>query len=306
MISEHKAEFGGYKVEDWQPGQALKAHVLPRLTLNYDNKGKWSDLLTKLLETEGADQLNGLVVGAWMGQAWDVSAAEVVEPLVASAGKLPHFKALFIGDIVGEENEMSWIEQTDISPIFEAFPNLEWLGTRGSDALSLGVPRHKNLKGLVVETGGLPRAIVQAISQAQLPNLEHLELWLGEENYGADTQINDIKPLLGADLFPKLQYLGLRNSEMADAIAQALQGAPILDKIRVLDLSLGILGDKGAQALLDNPHIQKLKKLDLHHHYCSDEMMGKLKKLPCEVDVSEQEAGDEDGDETYRYVAHGE
>ena len=279
MISEHKSEFGGYAVEDWAPEQALKDNVLPRLRIDYDDKAPWSDLLTKLLETTGADQLKGIIVGSWMGEAWDVSADIVVDALVAAAPKLPNLKALFIGDITYEENEMSWIKQCDISPLLEAFPNMEWLGVRGSDGLTLGVPRHEKLKGLVVETGGLPRAIVQAIGQAQLPNLEHLELWLGDENYGADTQISDIKPLLTGDLFPKLRYFGLRNSEMVDAIAQALQGAPILDKIRVLDLSLGILSDAGAQALLDNPHVKKLEKLDVHHHFCSDEMMKKIASL---------------------------
>lgn len=306
MISEHKTEFGGYAVEDWEPGQELKADVLPRLILDYNDKGKWSDKFQKLLETPGSEQLKGLVAGAWMGEAWDVSADDVVNAIVAAREKLPHLKVLFIGDITSEENELSWIKQTDISPLFEAFPDLEWLGVRGGEGLTLGVPRHEKLKGLVVETGGLPRAIVQALGQAQLPNLEYLELWLGTDEYGADTEINDLKPLLKDDLFPRLHYLGLRNSEMADAIAGALQGAPVLNKIRVLDLSLGTLTDAGAQALLDNPALAKLEKLDLHYHFCSAEMMAKLENLPCEVDVSEQEEADEYNGESYRYVAHGE
>jgi hypothetical protein len=213
---------------------------------------------------------------------------------------------LFIGDITYEENELSWIEQTDISPLFAAFPNLEWLGVRGGNGLVLGAPRHEKLKGLVIETGGMPRAVFESVVRAQLPQLEHLELWLGDSNYGAEVGATDLKPLLNGDLFPNLKYLGLRNSEIQDEIAQALHGAPVLKKIRVLDLSLGVLTDKGAQALLDDAAITKLEKLDLHHHFCSDEMMEKLKALPCEVDVSEQEEGDEDEDVTYRYVAHGE
>jgi hypothetical protein len=306
MIGEHKTDFAGFPVLDWQPGQSLPDKALPRLILDYDSDGKWSDLLAELLQMPGADQLIGLVVGNWQGSEFGISSEPVVEALVVAGERLPDLKVLFIGDITYEENELSWIEQGDISPLFAAFPNLEWLGVRGGNGLVLGMPRHEKLKGLVIETGGMPGAVFQSVVRAQLPQLEHLELWLGEENYGAEVAATDLKPLLNGDLFPNLKYLGLRNSEMQDEIAQALHGAPVLKKIRVLDLSLGTLTDKGAQALLDDAAITKLEKLDLHHHFCSDEMMEKLKALPCEVDVSEQEAGDQDGDETYRYVAHGE
>ncbi len=78
--------------------------------------------------------------------------------------------------------------------------------------------------------------------------------------------------------------------------------APVLAHVRVLDLSLGTLGDEGAAVLLASPAVARLQKLDIHHHYCSDEMVARLQALGIEVDVSEQEEGDE-GD---RYVAVGE
>lgn len=308
MISEHKESFGSWPVVDWKPGQDLPkvGEVLPRLALSYNDKEKWSDLLAAFLETPGSEQAVGLVVGAWAPEMFESQGDTTIESLVAASERLPHLKALFIGDITGEEWEISWIEQSDLSPLFNAFPNLEWFGARGGNNLSLGVPRHEKLKGLVIETGGLSREIVRSISQAQLPALEHLELWLGDDNYGADTEIEDLKPFLNGDLFPNLKYLGLRNTQIADEIAQALIGAPVLGKVRVLDLSLGVLTDTGAQALLDNPAIAKLEKLDVHHHFCSEEITTKLEALPLEVDVSEREEADEYGDEIYRYVAHGE
>ena len=306
MIGEHKTHFGGWPVEDWEPGQEVKSNALARIRLDYDTDGMWSDKFAQLLEAPGAEQLPGIVVGAWMGDDFEASSQDAVEVLVASTERLPNVKALFIGDIVGEENEISWIQQSDISALFGAFPNLEWLGARGGNGLALGMPRHEKLKGLVIETGGMPSELFQSVVKAQLPQLEHLELWLGEENYGGEVAVTDLKPLLNGDLFPNLKHLGLCNSEMQDEIAQALSGAPVLNKIRVLDLSLGTLTDKGAQYLLDNPAIAKLEKLDLHHHFCSDEMVTKLKALPCEVDVSEQEKADVYKDEVYRYVAHGE
>ena len=306
MIGEHKTHFAGWPVEDWEPGREIKANALARIRIDYDDEGVWSDKFAQFLETPEAEQVPGIVVGAWMGDDYEASSQDAVEVLVASSERLPNVKALFIGDMVVEENEISWIQQSDLSPLFGAFPNLEWLGARGGNGLVLGAPRHEKLKGLVLETGGMPGELFQSVVRAQLPQLEHLELWLGDSGYGAEVTVVDLKPLLNGDLFPNLKYLGLRNSEMQDEIAQALHGAPVLKKIRVLDLSLGTLTDKGAQHLLDDATISRLEKLDLHHHFCSDEMVEKLKALPCEVDVSEQEKADVYKDEVYRYVAHGE
>src|SRR5262249_56131328 len=123
----------------------------------------------------------------------------------------------------------------------EAYRGLEEFRVRGGNNLSLGTLRHKNLKKLVIETGGLPVSVLREVCAAKLPALEHLELWLGEENYGWDGTVNDLKPLLSGKLFPKLRYLGLRDSIIADEVATAVARAPVLKKIRVLDLSLGNL-----------------------------------------------------------------
>jgi hypothetical protein len=146
---------------------------------------------------------------------------------------------------------------------------------------------------------------VRALTRAELPALEHLELWLGEENYGGSVRVADLTPLLSGQLFPNLKYLGLRNSEIADEIAAALLHAPVLDRIRVLDLSMGTLGDEGAAALLANPAVAKLELLDVHHHFCSEEMVARLGQLGIKVNTDERQNPDEyDGD--WRYVAVGE
>ncbi|WP_232093216.1 hypothetical protein [Gimesia panareensis] len=104
-------------------------------------------------------------------------------------------------------------------------------------------------------------------------------------------------------LFPKLKYLGLRNSIFADEIAQAIAAAPILNQVEVVDLSLGTLGDAGAQALLDCNRLNELKKLDLHFHYLTDEMCKKLSTLDLEVDLDDQQEPDEYDGEMNRYCA---
>ena len=73
-----------------------------------------------------------------------------------------------------------------------------------------------------------------------------------------------------------------------------------MGQIETLDLSLGTLTDRGGALLLEKlPAYPGVKKLDVHYHYLSDEMMGKLKALPMEVDVSEQEKASVYRGETY-------
>ena len=236
----------------------------------------------------------------------DETSAPVVEALVAARDRLPKLRAIFFGDIIGEECEISWIRQSDVSPLFTAYPQLEHFCVRGAEGLSLGSLKHGRLKSLIIQSGGLGANVVREVAAADLPELEHLELWLGEENYGGDATVADLTPILDGGLFPKLRRLGLRDSQIADQIALAVATAPVVERIRVLDLSLGALTDEGAAALLGSPAIARLEKLDVHHHYCSEEMTAKLQSLGVEVDASEREEPDVYGDEVWRYVSVGE
>jgi predicted DNA-binding WGR domain protein len=272
----------------------------------YDDQKSLTDKLAAFLDDPAAGLAQGLVIGTWGGvDSVDQSSASIVEALVAGRDKLPNLKHLFLGDIVMEENEISWIQQSDMSPLFDAFPRLEEFRVRGSNDLSFGTLKHKALKTLAVECGGLPVRVVREICAAKLPALEHLELWLGEPNYGWDGSIADLEPLLTGKLFPKLRYLGLRDSVVADEVAAAAAQAPVLKKIKVLDLSLGNLSDEGARALLASPAVAKLEKLDIHHHFVSDEVVAQLRALWIEVDARERKKP-YDFDPDYRYIAVGE
>lgn len=303
MIRDHFSTLAGFPVQNWIAGAAFPTDTIPRIFVDYDDDDTWTEKFAQFLEENPElESLPGLIVGAFDFESSE-NTSEIVEALVASSSRFSSLKALFIGDILSEENEISWIEQSDLSPLFETFPHLEFFGSRGGNNLVLDSPRHQKLKTLVVQSGGLDARIVQGLSKAELPALEHLELYLGEGNYGATTTIEDLQPLLSGEIFLNLKYLGLRDSEIADQIAVALQNAPILGRLEVLDLSLGILTDEGAHALLENPALHGLKKLDLHHHFCSDEAQQKLKKLPIEVDISDAQQGDEYKGEVFRYVA---
>ncbi len=303
-------QFAGLPVVSYEPGMPLDdpAHTAYALRVAYDEQVSWSEKLSALLAQEGSDQIAGLVVGTWANQfVGHTNGSEgVVAELAAVRDQLPTLKALFLGDIVQEECEISWLRQSDVSPLLLAYPWLEHFCVRGAEDLSFGEIRHPSLRSLVVQCGGLPRAVLAEIANADLPVLEHLELWLGEENYGWDGSVGDLAPILDGSRFPGLRYLGLRDSEIADQIAVAVAQAPILERLEVLDLSLGTLGDDGALALLKSPGIRGLTKLDIHRHYCSKAMVAQLRQLGIAVDASGREEPDSSGDEELRYVAVGE
>jgi Leucine Rich repeat len=271
-----------------------------RLRVEYDSEYSILDLLARFVADANARKITSLIIGMW---DYDDSSQAVVELLVSIHDRLPNLTAIFIGDIEDEENQISWIQQSDLSPLLNAYPQLEYLQVRGNDGLSFGNLKHDRLKTLIVETGGLSVNRVREVCNARLPQLEHLELWLGTDDYGGDATVEDLAPILAGTLFPKLTYLGLRDSIIADSVATAVATAPVMQQLKVLDLSLGNIGDIGATALLASPYLHHLEKLDLNHHYISDELVSQLENLTITVDVSDVQAADEYGGEEYRYIA---
>ncbi|MEM8531888.1 MAG: STM4015 family protein [Chloroflexota bacterium] len=308
-IYQHKQDLNGQPIKEWstKKGGYSTEFSAYRLRLSYeeaDSGERWVDRFAAFLDAAETDKVTGLVVGAWSDIFDNTDEVDtIVQALVVARERLTNLNAIFFGDVIMEECEISWMQMGDMSALFNAYPALTYFGVRGANGLSLGSLRHEKLQTLVVESGGLDVQMVREVTSAQLPALEHLELWLGDDNYGANAEVDDLQPLFSGDLFPHLKYLGLRDSYIADDIAVAIAHAPIVKQLDVLDLSLGTLGDKGAAALLESPAVAQLKKLDLHYHYCSEEMMERLQALGIEVDLSDAE-GDEDEDD--RYVAVGE
>jgi Leucine Rich repeat len=299
-IYHHTEFFQGKPVADYEKDAAIAdpTGTVYRLSVDYDSDHTILDLLTQFAADPNANKVTGLIIGMW---DFDHSSQAVVDCLIENQPKLPNLTALFLGDIIADENEVSWIQQSNLSLLLSTYSNLEHLQVRGNEGLQLGELKLDRLKTLIIETGGLNPDIVKEICQAQLPELEHLELWLGDPNYGGDTKVEDLAPILAGDLFPKLSYLGLRDSVIADQVAIAVSTAPVMQKIKVLDLSLGNLGDVGATALLASPFINQLEKLNLNYHYISPELMSKLEELSIEVDISDEQ--DPDEDEDCRYIS---
>jgi hypothetical protein len=296
VISRHLTTFAGLPVRQYDPESRARGRkrCAYRLTSYQHGEEKlpFPKLLDSFLDEHGGKGLTALVIGAWeYDQMCDAlgrkGARDVVDALVANRKRMPNLRALFFGDITFDECEISWLAPRDVSALLPAFPRLEEFRIRGAAALTLGKIRHNSLRSFAVESGGLPEENLEEVWKAKLPKLEHLELWLGDPDYGGISDPGPLEPLLSGKLFRKLRYLGLRNSEVADAVARAVAGSPLLERLEVLDLSLGNLTDVGAEALLGSPAVRNLKKLDLHHHFISPPFVAQLKKLPVEVDVSE-------------------
>lgn len=267
-----------------------------RLSVGYDEyeEGvRMSELIEKLASSADGEKLSILTIGDW-GQAYENSPDSFLESLISHKDSFPNLTKLFIGDMGFEECEVSWINQTNLSPLLAAFPNLQSLSIKGSQELSLQPLVHEKLQELVIICGGLPKSVLEEITSAKLPELKKLELYLGVDDYGFDGGIEDVMPLLQGDLFPKLTYLGLKDSEIQDEIAIAIADAPILDQLEILDLSYGTLSDEGGKALLASERVKKLKHLNLSYHYMSDELLLRWKQAGLSVDVTDQQETDED------------
>ncbi|MEV7785809.1 STM4015 family protein [Streptomyces sp. NPDC088106] len=277
----------------------------------YDPEEPWSEVFARFCEMIDTTRVRALIVGAWEN-AYETDSTAIIEALVAARHRLPALRALFLGDMESEECEISWIRQTDVTPLLAAFPGLEEFGVRGGNGLLFPALRHDSLRKLVVESGGLPVAVVRGVGASELPALEHLDLCLGTSEYGADSEAADLEPILSGARLPRLRHLALRNSEIQDEIAAVVASAPVVARLEVLDLSLGILGDDGATALLAGQPLTHLKKLDLHHNYLSEPLRQRIRETleaeGVEVDLDPGDAdADEDEDGTvYRFVSVGE
>lgn len=303
-IDDSTEEFGGKPLREFDPAAGLSdaANIACRIHIDWDRHEAGESaagMLAALARCPAIADLTALVIGDWGGAAEGNESTETVEALVSSAESFPNLDALFLGDMTYEDCEVSWINQTDVSAIYGAFPKLRELRIRGSSQLSLGRLAHEGLRRFTVETGGLDTEILRQVASAELPALEQLELWLGDGGYGWNGTLEDVLPLLREIRFPRLKRLGLRNSEISDAIAGAIDTSPVVSELDVLDLSLGTLSDDGAASLATADAARKLKTLDVHHSFLTDAGISRLAGLGIEILAHEQQ----EADDGHRYVA---
>ena len=145
-----------------------------KYALSYDEAEEGVNLMDKILKDKKLPSLKQITIGCWGYEGEDCS--DIADGIVENKEKFAHFEGLFWGDIDFEEQEISWIEQVDLSPVLDAMPLLNNLKIKGTNNLSIGKKPRPNLKSLEIISGGLPDSVVEDILGSDLPNLEKLVL----------------------------------------------------------------------------------------------------------------------------------
>ncbi|NOK39098.1 WGR domain-containing protein [Corallococcus exercitus] len=272
--------------------------------VDYDSTADIPELLGELLAHPSARFLSRLTVG--MATFDGENEYHDVLEVLAKAKPAPPLRSLFIGDFeYPDETEISWTHVGNLQPLYKVYPQLRELRVRGGE-IELGKVDLPELRAFTVETGGLPESAVKSIVKAKWPKLEALEVWFGQEEYGAGGGVKDLKPLLDAEGVPALRKLGLRNAEFTDELCAALPSAKVLAQLEELDLSMGTMGDGGAETLAQNARaFQHLKALDVSRNFLTEAGLKVVAKVAPSV-IRGNQREPYDPEEESRYAAVGE
>ncbi|MGZ3418997.1 MAG: WGR domain-containing protein [Polyangiales bacterium] len=212
----------------------------------------------------------------------------------------PTVRKILIGDNV---DQISWYHVGNLEPLWKGAPNLRWFEIEAGEFL-VGSMSCPNLEHAVFKTGGLAKAAGKSIATAQLPNIRHLDIWYGDDNYGGDCTIKEVMPLLERTDLKHLTHLGLKNSQFSNDIAKAIGGSRILGQLKELDLSMGTLTDEGAEAMAANKDAFKhLEVLDLTHSFLTEKGLALVKGLAKKVITDDQQTPSDYGNGLHYYVA---
>lgn len=260
-----------------EPGVALgwQHGLLARLRWTHPrSEVEAIDRFAALLTSSAARLLSTIEIAVDDHEDYDV--APLLGRLAAS-GPLPALRELIVRDFDVLDHSSSFVGIGDLSPVLLACPNLRTLHVRGA-AIRFGKPlQHAQLERLCLEGDALSRSSFATIVAATLPQLRSLELWLGTRWIGSATTRELLERLGAGHGLPRLEQLGLRNSEVSDDIVEAMPRWPLLGRLRELDLSMGTLGDHGGRAILANlARFAGLQRLDLDHNYLSTELAAAL------------------------------
>lgn len=243
-------------------------------------------LLEKLVEFEEIEDIHALTFVTWEDHIMG-SNKEWVDFLSGLSEHFPKLEAIS----VGEQERYRHIQQSDLAPLLQGFPQLKRLRIRGADDLRLQCAGHEHLEELRLESTGLWTPTIQDILSLELPSLQTLVLWVGQARFGRESDVTDLLPLLeDPRVFPRLRHLAIANDGQANEFAVLLKSHPqILDRLESLDLSMGTMTDEGAEALLEIAQLRGIR-LNLSDNYLSEEMQEKLREqFGSNVDLSYQD-----------------
>lgn len=189
---DHVTSFAGCEVRAYDPRQGIGPtgqvayRIEPEETWVPTAFAETLRLLRTLTDDAVAPQIEALVIGCWCGESEQTS-APVVDLLVERAPRLTALRAIYLGDIIPEEDEISWICQGDCAPLLTAFPALEHLRVRApgqflapgrhrspgdpAEAL-LAAPAIKGLERLDLHHNFLTPPVVERLLGLGIPELE--------------------------------------------------------------------------------------------------------------------------------------
>jgi uncharacterized protein (TIGR02996 family) len=291
--------------DDWREcfGWTLTTGFWGRIRLWVDHDHAGTDIPKALAHALGhpsARFLRELVLGLTSTDG-DADYEGCIRALI-SHGPLPSLRSMIIGDFDRDQSEISWVQVGNVGPLWPLLPNLERLTLKGA-GIRLGNPKSTTLRTLVIHSGGLPQAAGQSLGRAELPALEHLEVWFGTTDYGGSCSAAEARGILQNKSLARLRSLALANADFADEIAAEVAQAQLWPTLERLDLSMGTMSDAGAERLLTRAEeLARLAHIDLSNNFLSPDMCDRIQAaLPnANVDMQQQADGDR------RYVSVGE
>ena len=278
----------------WRNGFIFGVRLSHNHYANEAWKGSLADVLTKLLDHPSGRFITEMTFQD-NNDPNDDDLQDLIDLLAKRAPK--SIRRIEIGD---EVDQISWYNVGDLGKLWKAVPHLKtFLIEAGS--FELGKIDAPELARAVFKTGGLSADSGKSIATMKAPALEELQIYYGDDNYGGDCTIKQVKPLLDRTDLPALRHLGLLNAEFADDICRALAKSKLLPQLAVLDLSMGCMTDEGAAALVANKDaFAHLDELIVDDNYLTPAGVKSLKGLCKKVRGNDQK---DDDDPEYRSVS---
>jgi hypothetical protein len=268
LPDRHASIFADRQVVNFEPGMKIVNPQKTAYALREERGWGYSDRQFSLedrgyalLQDARVNEVEALVFG------YGICVSDYVQFLVELHQWFDGLKALFLGDIEDREQIISNLSfGQDISPILSAYPDLEILQIRCGgygNGLYFSQGCHENLKVLRIESSGLNRSAITSLCQLELPALEYLELWTGSQEYGSDSTIEDVMPIISGERFPKLKYLGIKNCEYTNDVVVELGNSSLMKSLLELDLSMGTLDLEGFLKLINSRNFNNIDKLNI-------------------------------------------
>jgi hypothetical protein len=230
--------------------------------------------LQRLLNMKYLSQIRRLDIMDW--NSMKISFQPIINELTRVTDFLKHIEALDVAD--NEICQLNHITLGDFTPLLKTWSTLKYLDLKGSKDLSLTSLTHYHLRSITIVACHLTVDFLPQIFKCNMPNLIHLDLYLGDmspSDYRALRHWIEIKRALSSlftqkenGIFPSLLYLGLQNSKQIDDFLDIIVSSALIKRIFWLNISKGCLGDVGATQLLKLKDIDTcLRSISIEHHY---------------------------------------